>query len=124
MNLKVIQTNIQLVASDGHLALKEGILIQGEGLCAIYTDNYFDFVCTSLEELNHILAIQDLKMEEVKGTRHCSYCEKPMQEGFYFESDNTQYCSESCLTSVISWEDYLEIYDDGNGDAYWTRWEE
>ena len=26
--------------------------------------------------------------------RLCSECGTPMQEGFYFESDGTQYCSE------------------------------
>ena len=47
-----------------------------------------------------------------------------MQEGFYFESDGTQYCSEKCLTEVISWTEYSEVHDDGNGDAYWTSWED
>ncbi|WP_210471696.1 hypothetical protein [Sporosarcina sp. 6E9] len=54
--------------------------------------------------------------------RLCSQCNIPMFEGFYFESNGTHYCSEECLTKVISWQEYLMIYDDGNGDAFWTDW--
>lgn len=51
-----------------------------------------------------------------------SECGVPMQEGFYFESDVTQYCCEICLTKVITWGEYLAIHDVGDGDAYWTDW--
>ncbi|WP_342507326.1 hypothetical protein [Sporosarcina sp. FSL K6-2383] len=55
-------------------------------------------------------------------TTLCSQCGTPMQERFIFEPDATQYCSEECLKQVITWEDYLAIHDNGNGDAYWTDW--
>ena len=96
----------------------------GKGLCEIDMDGYFDFVCTAGYELDHIPATRNLTLKELSEDRRCSQCESLMQEGFYFESDGTQYCSEECLTKVISWEEYLEIHDNGNGDAYWTSWED
>lgn len=115
---------IQLLEGNGEVYLKKGLLIEGEGLCAIYSDGYFDFVCTADYELDHILATQNLTLKELKEERLCSECKMPMREGFYFESDGTQYCSEKCLTKVITWAEYMKIYDSGNGDAYWTSWEE
>ncbi len=63
-------------------------------------------------------------MREAIDERLCTQCNKPMVEGFYFESNGNQYCDEKCLSKFISWEEYLDIYDDGNGDAYWTTWED
>ena len=124
MEFDVKKTSIQLLEDNGEVYLEKCILIVGDGLCVIYADGYFDFVCTAISELGHILAARNLIIKELKEERHCSQCESPMQRGFYFESDGTQYCSKECLTNVISWEEYLKIHDDGNGDAYWTSWEE
>lgn len=124
MELQLTKTEIQLIEQNGEIYLDKGLLIEGDGLCAIYSEGSFDFVCTADYELGHILATQNLTIKEVKEERLCSECRKPMQEGFYFESDCTQYCSEACLTKVISWSEYMKIYDDGNGDAYWTSWED
>lgn len=120
MKLDINKTEIQLLEDNGEIYLEKGVLIEGDGLCAIYVNGYFDFVCTAGYELDHILATQNLTLKEVKEERLCSQCESPMQEGFYFESDGTQYCSEECLTKVISWKGYLKIHENGNGDAYWT----
>ena len=54
--------------------------------------------------------------------RVCDECTAEMTEGYVFESDSTQYCSRECLEKVVTWEEYLAIYDEGNGDAYWTVW--
>ena len=116
------KTNIQLIESDVEVFLENGFLFEGESLCAIYANGSFDFICTVRHELDHIIATQNLTLKELKEERFCSQCESEMQEGFYFESDGTQYCSETCLTKVIPWKKYLQIYDDGNGDAYWTSW--
>ena len=124
MKFDLKETNIQLLEDNGEIFLENGILVEGEGLCAIYANSSFDFVCTTGCELGNILATQNLTLKELKEERLCSQCESAMQEGFYFESDGTQYCSETCLTKVIPWKKYLIIYDDGNGDAYWTSWED
>lgn len=124
LRLDIVQTEIFLMNQSGRVVLEKAILIEGDGLIAIYSDAHFDFVCTTKNELIRRLAIKGLLLQEIVEDRNCSKCGKSMQEGFYFESDGTQYCSETCLTKVISWADYLEVYDEGNGDAYWTIWEE
>lgn len=118
------KTEIRLLEENGKVFLEQGLLIEGDGLYAIYSKGTFDFVCTEKDELNQILASENLILQEIAEERHCSQCNQSMQEGFYFESDGTQYCNEECLTKVISWGKYLEIYDYGNGDAYWTAWED
>ncbi|MTD31119.1 hypothetical protein GIW82_08600 [Planomicrobium sp. YIM 101495] len=61
-------------------------------------------------------------MEMKSGKWLCSSCKKPLEEGYYFETDATGYCSKACLSHKMSWDEYLAIHDDGNGDAYWTSW--
>lgn len=124
LEFNVEKTGIQLLEDDGEVYLEKGTLIEGDGLCAIYVDEYFDFVCTTISELGHMLAARNLIIKELKEERLCSQCKSSMQDGFYFESDGTQYCSADCLKKVISWKEYLKIYDNGKGDAYWTSWED
>lgn len=54
--------------------------------------------------------------------RYCDVCGKEMTEGFCIESGEAYYCSEECLLKEMTWEEYLELYDDGKGDSYWTEW--
>ena len=61
-------------------------------------------------------------MEEDKRT--CTECGKEMHEGYCIENGIEYYCSDNCLHKNISEEEYLKLYDDGNGDSYWTVWEE
>ncbi|MGE7924721.1 hypothetical protein ACQKND_16280 [Viridibacillus arvi] len=55
--------------------------------------------------------------------RICCQCDKVMNEGYLIESADT-YCSEECLHQNISQEEYFELYDDGDGDSFWTTWED
>lgn len=57
-------------------------------------------------------------------TRLCSICSKPMNEGYCIENGMEYYCSDECLHECYTEEDFKEMYDDGNGDSYWTEWEE
>ena len=54
--------------------------------------------------------------------RHCDECGKEMWEGFCIDGGLEYYCSEECLHKNISEEEFEELYDDGNGDSYWTEW--
>jgi hypothetical protein len=47
-----------------------------------------------------------------------------MSEGFVIEDGLAYYCSHECLEKNMTQEEYLKLYDDGNGDSYWTQWEE
>lgn len=55
--------------------------------------------------------------------RICTHCGKTMKEGYCIENGMEYYCSDDCLHKVYTEEEYLELYDDGNGDSYWTSWE-
>jgi len=34
------------------------------------------------------------------------------------------YCCDECLHKHYSTEEYKEMYDDGNGESYWTEWDD
>lgn len=55
--------------------------------------------------------------------RTCSECGKEMIEGYCIENGLEYYCSDECLHKNITEEEYLKLYDNGNGDSYWTEWE-
>ena len=55
--------------------------------------------------------------------RVCSECKEKMIEGYCID-DLEYYCSVECLHKHYTEEEYLEMYDEGNGDSYWTEWEE
>lgn len=54
--------------------------------------------------------------------RICSECGHLMDNGYVIESGLEYYCSDECLHKNISEEEYLKLYDNGNGDTYWTEW--
>lgn len=62
--------------------------------------------------------------EEEEELRECSECGKEMTEGYCIDNGLEYYCSEECLHKHYTEEEYLEMYDNGNGDSYWTMWEE
>ena len=55
--------------------------------------------------------------------RTCTACGAGMNEGYVIES-REWYCSDECLHKHVTPEEFLELYDDGDGDSYWTEWEE
>lgn len=54
----------------------------------------------------------------------CSECGKQMLKGYCIQDGMQYFCSDECLHKNISEEDYLEMFDDGEGDSYWTEWED
>lgn len=67
-----------------------------------------------------IIPIQEAK-EKI---RICSECGRVMTEGYCIENGLDYYCSDECLHKNMTQEEYLELYDDGNGDSYYTEWSE
>lgn len=55
--------------------------------------------------------------------RHCSICGKEMNSGYYNEDEFKYYCSDECLHKDYTEEEYNKLYDNGNGNFYWTEWE-
>lgn len=47
-----------------------------------------------------------------------------MNEGYLIEAGITYYCSDPCLHKHMTPAEYNERYADGDGDCYWTEWEE
>ena len=56
--------------------------------------------------------------------RVCSECKEKMNEGYCIDAGLEYYCSDECLRKHYTEEEYLEMYDEGNGDSYWTEWED
>lgn len=55
--------------------------------------------------------------------RTCSECGKSMNSGYCINNGEEYYCSDECLHKHYTDEEYDEMYDDGNGDSYYTEWE-
>lgn len=53
--------------------------------------------------------------------RCCSVCDKPMREGYVVNDGEEYYCSEDCLHTKYTEEEYSQMCD--NDTAYWTTWE-
>ena len=62
--------------------------------------------------------------ETEQNLRICSECGKTMTEGYCIENGLEYYCSDNCLHKHYTEEEYNKMYDNGNGDSYYTEWEE
>lgn len=63
-------------------------------------------------------------MAKKKFARECTACGAGMNEGYCIEGGIEYYCSDACLHTEITHEEYMELYADGEGDSYWTDWGE
>lgn len=54
--------------------------------------------------------------------RICSKCGIIMVQGYCIGDGESYYCGDDCLYSEMTKEEYEELYDNGNGDSYWTDW--
>jgi len=55
--------------------------------------------------------------------RKCSECGRPMVQGYLIHDGDEYYCSDECLHKHYTEQEWLELYDNGNSDSYWTEWE-
>ena len=63
-------------------------------------------------------------MAKKEFARNCTACGKGMNEGYCIGDGMEYYCSDACLHTEITHEEYMELYADGEGDSYWTDWSE
>lgn len=54
--------------------------------------------------------------------RICECCGKVMTEGYCIGGGEEYYCSDDCLHTKYTPEEYEELYD--LDEAYWTEWED
>ena len=60
-------------------------------------------------------------MAKKEFARNCTACSAGMNEGYHIGGNGIEYyCSDACLHTEITHEEYMELYDDGEGDSYWT----
>ena len=67
---------------------------------------------------------KDMIIDGIRYARKCTECGKGMNEGYVIENGCEYYCSDECLHKHVSPEEFLELFDDGEGDTYWTDWED
>ena len=65
----------------------------------------------------------DSLSEHLDCFRVCDECGRPMIEGYVVDGCDT-YCSDECLHKHLTDEQFNNLYNDGNGDTYWTTWYE
>lgn len=56
--------------------------------------------------------------------RQCTACGAGMNEGYVINDGVSYYCSDECLHKHITPAEFDELHDDGDGDSYWTEWED
>ena len=56
--------------------------------------------------------------------RKCDNCGDKMREGYVIDGGFRYYCGDACLHVHYTPAQYAEMYADGEGDSYWTEWEE
>ena len=61
--------------------------------------------------------------EELDCFRICDECGRPMIEGYVVDGHDT-YCSDECLHKHLTDDEFSILYENGNGDTYWTTWYE
>ena len=54
--------------------------------------------------------------------RQCTACGAGMNEGYVINGGCEHYCSDDCLPMTEA--EFEEQYGDGEGDSYWTEWED
>lgn len=59
-----------------------------------------------------------------KNYRICSECRKKMYEGYCIEDGLYYYCGDKCLEKNMTKSEFEELYNEGEGDSYWTEWED
>lgn len=64
--------------------------------------------------------------DEVAGKeiRTCDECGSEMVEGYCISGGEEYYCSDECLHKNYTQQQYLDLYDEGYGDSYYTEWED
>lgn len=67
-------------------------------------------------ELNDICSCDDVEV------RICSVCNDLMYEGYCIDGGSAYYCTDECRNTEMTQEEFEELFDDGDGDTYWTQW--
>ena len=102
-----------------------GLKDMAKHLMKILLDNMIDDAEVLAEAIwDLFIPVPFPSLEEMDYPRTCSHCGDGMYEGYCIDNGEEYYCSDECLHKHYTEEEYLEMYDEGNGDSYWTEWED
>ena len=56
--------------------------------------------------------------------RRCDECGQGMSDGYCIDNGDWHYCSDVCLFVKHTAIEWANMYGNGEGDSYWTEWED
>jgi len=56
--------------------------------------------------------------------RKCDHCSKGMDDGYTVNEGEEYYCSNECLHKYYTEDEWADMHDNGDGDSYWTEWDD
>jgi len=71
------------------------------------------------EDFNESLDSNDTNDDDI---HRCDACKEVMSQGYVINGGEEYFCSNTCLNTKYDKEAFEELYDDGEGDSYWTEW--
>lgn len=75
--------------------------------------------------LDYAIKVLEPKIPKIEvNERYCDECGELMWDGYCIENGMEYYCSDECLHKHYTEEEWDEMYDEGNGDSYYTDWYE
>lgn len=102
----VKKTNIKDALISAHL-LVEQLRGYGSNSAAVYAH---ESICLIVEEIDETFRI-------------CSECEKEMSDGYCINGGEEHYCSDKCLTKHYTKREFMKMFNNGQSDTYWTKWD-
>jgi len=72
--------------------------------------------------IDYSMIVKTKLIEGTKYARKCDCCGSGMNEGYVIGDGERYYCSEECLNTLYTNEEWQEIYD--NEDGYYSEWEQ
>lgn len=98
------------IKKDIYYYLQNTLELKGEELWESY-----DNACNS-----RLIDVYDSM--ELDTIRICSECGDVMQEGYCIEDGDSYHCDKKCLNKRYTDEEFEELYDNGDGNSYYTEW--
>ena len=88
-----------------------------------HTQKLWDKFCKGILSQTKDADFWEQLSEQLDCFRICEECGCPIIEGYVVNGCVT-YCSDDCLHKHVSEEEFDALYNNGDGDTYWTTWYE
>lgn len=68
---------------------------------------------------------KDSALKGCETMRICNHCGKELNlNGYVVDNGMEYYCCDQCLNAHYTPEEWAKMYNNGDGDSYWTEWED